>query len=618
MTLTPAGRSGPIVGTTRAATLVLRRFWPLARPDRATLAAATLLLVLAAAADTVAVRMFSDIVDGAVSDGSLNAYWGPAALWLATAVAGGVATFAGSYLTARAAENFLLRLRDQAFGHLQRLSPDFFAHHPLGDLVSRLTGDIEVIEELVSSGVVQVLASVTTVLFFAGAAFFIRWDLALAILVLLPLLLIATRRFSARIRTLSQSERETNGTISTVVEEGIANVALIQAYGTERREADRLHLEGRRWLHARLAQTRLAALYAPLTDLFETIGILAVLGVGAWEISAHRLTIGGLVGFATYLGFLYGPLHRLGDLMLSVTAARAAGDRLSEILDAVPAVADHPAALTGPARSGLVEFDRVVFGYPGAEGPSLRGVSLRAEPGRLLLVTGPSGAGKSTLARLLLRFYDPHAGRITLDGADLRDISLAALRTSVTLLPQETAVLDGTVADNIAYGSPGAPPAAIRAAARAVGADEFICRLPQGYLTPLGHRGPQLSGGQRQRIAFARAVLRGAPVLVLDEPTTGLDAASVAALAPALRSLARGRTTIVITHDLALAPMADRIAVLDRGTVIEHGTHAQLLAAGGLYRRLFQGGGQGTAPSPWRSAVEDTARHAQPERAGAR
>jgi ATP-binding cassette subfamily B protein len=322
----------------------------------------------------------------------------------------------------------------------------------------------------------------------------------------------------------------------------------------------------------RLAQNRLSSLYTPLTDLLETGAVLAVLGLGAWEIAAGRLTIGGLVGFATYLGFLFAPLQRLGELVLTVTAARASSDRLAEVLDAVPLIADPAPAsnartVDAPARRGLLSLSRVSFDYPGSPTPGLRDVSFTVRPGELVLVTGPSGAGKSTLTRLLPRYYDPTGGAITLDGVDLRDYSLAALRQSLTLLPQEITILTGTVADNIAYGSPHATPEAVAEAARAAGAEEFIRRLPNGFDTRLGHRGPQLSGGQRQRIALARAFLRDTPLLVLDEPTTGLDNRAVAELVPTLRTLAHGRATLLISHDLSLAALADTVITLDHGTL---------------------------------------------------
>jgi ATP-binding cassette subfamily B protein len=575
-----------VIAPVEAAGQMFRRFWPLARPDRASLLAAAGLLITAAAADTVAVFMFMQIVDGAVGSGRMSAFWAPAGIWIGMALLAVVATSCGSYLSARAAERFLLRLRDETFGHLQRLAPDFFERHPTGDLVARFSGDIETIEMLVSSGVVQVAVSLVTVLFFAGAAFWLRWELALAVVALLPLLVQATRHFSARFRATAQDERSSNGAISDVVEQGISNVALVQAYATEPVDAARLHTEGHAWMRARLAQMRLTATYTPLTDMFESLAVVTVLAIGTWEISQARLTLGGLIAFATFLGFLYSPLQRLSDLFLTVTAARASSDRIAEVLDTPPTVTDPLNGISSPADEGRLTLMGLGFTYPGARQPALTGLSLEIAPGRLVLVTGPSGAGKSTIARLLLRFYDPTAGRILLDGVDLGDRTLAALRHSVTLLPQETVIVDGTVAENIAYGTPGAQPAAIADAARAAHAEEFISRLPDGYDTRLGSRGPQLSGGQRQRIAIARALLRDTPVLVLDEPTTGLDATATAAVVPALRALMRGRTTVLISHDLRLGPLADDVLVVDRGRLVERGNHADLLDLGGLYAQL--------------------------------
>jgi ATP-binding cassette subfamily B protein len=575
-----------VIAPVEAAGQMLRRFWPLTRPDRTTLLAAAVLLIAAAAADTVAVLMFMNILDGAIASGRMSEYWVPAGTWIGVAVLATVATAVGSYLSARAAERFLLRLRDDTFEHLQRLSPDFFERHPTGDLVARFSGDIATIETLVSSGVVQAAVSLVTVVFFAGAAFWLRWELALVVVALLPLLIQATRHFSSRFRTTTQDERASNGAISDVVEQGISHVALVQAYATEQVESGRLHTEGRAWMRARLAQMRLTATYTPLTDMFESLAVVAVLGVGTWEISQGRLTLGGLIAFATFLGFLYSPMQRLSGLFLTVTAARASSDRLAEVLDTQPMVTDPLDGITTPAGEGRLTLMGLGFTYPGARQPALSDLSIEIRSGRLVLVTGPSGAGKSTLARLLLRFYDPTAGRILLDGLDLRDRTLAALRHSVTLLPQETVIVDGTVAENIAYGTPGAQPPAIAAAARAAHAEEFISRLPDGYDTRLGSRGPQLSGGQRQRIAIARALLRDTPVLVLDEPTTGLDAAATAAVVPALRALMRGRTTILISHDLRLGPLADDVLVVDRGRLVERGQHADLLELGGLYGQL--------------------------------
>jgi ATP-binding cassette subfamily B protein len=610
-----AGAIGPLGRTARAARQdlrqVLAQFWPLTRPDRRTLTIATVLLVAAAAADTAAVWMFSEIIDGLTDSGGLSAFWGPARWWILAALIGAGATFVGYYLTGKATERFLLRVRDHAFAHLQRLGPDFFTRHSLGDLVARLSADVEVIESMVSSGLVQLINSAVSVLFFATAVFYLRWDLALVVTALLPLLLITTRRLSGRLNALSRDERASNGVITGRLEESIATVALSQAYTSEPEQARRLHRDGQSWMRVRLAQTKLSSLYTPVADLLETLAILAVLGMGAWEIAAHRMTLGELVGFATYLGFLFVPLQRLGELILGVSVARASSDRLAEILAARPVVTDpaehRPARaatptvtapivtaptvtapiVTVPARQGALRLSRVSFSYPGAPTPSLRDVSFTVHPGQLVLVTGPSGAGKSTLARLLPRFYDPTSGEISLDGTDLRDYRLAALRRSLTLLPQETTILTGSVADNIAYGCPGATPEAIAEAARAAGAEDFIRHLPLGYLTQLGHRGPQLSGGQRQRIALARAFLRDTPLLVLDEPTTGLDNHAIAELVPTLRTLTRDRGTLLISHDLSLAPLADTVVVLEHGTPAQQGSPGYLAASSGPYQRLL-------------------------------
>jgi ATP-binding cassette subfamily B protein len=576
---------------------IARRFWPLTRPDRPVLLTATLLLITTAATDTVAVLMFGHLVDGVVSSRSMSAYWLPAGIWVGAALAGAATTAVGSYLSASAAEHFVLRVRDHTFSHLQRLDPEFFERHPVGDLVARLSGDIETIETLISTGTVTVTASLVSVVFFAGAAFWLRWDLALVVTALLPLLVLLTRHFAALMRPTAHDERSSNGAVSDAVEEGVATVTLAQAHNTERLHAERVNAAGRAWMRARLAEMRLASMYTPLGDLLEVLVVVAVLGVGAWDISQHRLTIGGLLAFATFLGFLYSPLRSLSSVFVSVTAARASADRLAQVLDSRPRVTDSSDAWPHPATNGRLTWMGVHFHYPGAHRTALSAVTGEIRPGRLVLVTGPSGAGKSTVARLLLRFYDPTAGRILLDGVDLRDYSLTALRHSITLLPQETVIVAGTVADNIAYGSSGARPAQIREAARAVSADEFIRCLPQTYDTRLGAGGPQLSGGQRQRIAIARALLRDTPVLVLDEPTTGLDAAATAALMPALRALAQGRTTLLISHDLRLAHLADEIVVLDHGRLVERGTHHELLHHNSHYRQLHAHLSERTAPN---------------------
>ncbi|MCO6008215.1 ABC transporter ATP-binding protein/permease [Actinoallomurus purpureus] len=539
-----------------------RRFWPYTRGLRRWLVVGALLLILSAACEVVAIWLFGDITDHVLAAKNLHAFWTPAAIWLELAVLTGVATFGGSYLTTLVGERFLLRLRDSVFAHVQGLSPDFLDNRRLGDLMVRLTGDIEAIEQFVASGVIQTVTAAVSAVIFAAAALYVRWDLALVSFAVAPLFWVAMRNFTSRFRDAAVRERESSGAITSVVEETLSNQALVQAYNRQRAEQRRLHREGLSWLEAKMAETRLAALYEPLVQVIETVCVLVVLGFGAWELTNDRVTLGGLLSFAAYLGYLYPPIQSLGQVNLIASEATASAERIVELVEARPAVVNRPAARTRAARRGRVAFDDVTFSYPGSERPAVEGLSFRAGPEELVLLTGPSGSGKSTITKLLLRFYDPQAGRVRLDGVDIRELSLATLRDTVTLLQQETMLFPGTVRDNIAYARPDATDEQIGTAARAADAHDFIIALPEGYDTPVGQRGRLLSGGQRQRIAIARAMLRDAPVLILDEPTTGLDAPTARRVLEPLRRLMAGRTTILITHDLHLAPEADRVITL--------------------------------------------------------
>ncbi|MEV7390926.1 ABC transporter ATP-binding protein [Streptomyces sp. NPDC091215] len=570
----------------REARAAFRRFWPLTRGDRKWLWMIIACVVVSALAETAAILLFADLTDNALEAGSLSAFWGPAAAWLAVAALGALVGYFGNSLATWTAERFVLRLRAKVFRHVQDLPPHFFQKHRQGDLVERLTGDVEAIEQMVVSGVVGTVAAAFSAVFYAAAAFWLRWDLALATFVLAPLFLFAARRFSGRIRTASQDERVADGAITSVVEESLGNVVLTQAYNRRRDEEKRLDVEARAWMRASVRGARLSEMYAQFVEVVETVCVLAVIGLGVWEISADRMTLGQLLAFAAFLGYLYPPVRNLGQLGLTLTAATAGAERIGEILDAEPAVTD-PAQPVGPwPVRGWVSFHNVSFRYPESPRASLRDVDFAAGPGELVLVTGKSGAGKSTLSKLLTRFYDPSAGVICLDGVPLNDVPLEFLRENVALLPQQTLILNGTVRENIECGRPGATDEEIEQAARDAAAHHFITTLPEGYDTHIAPGTAALSGGQLQRIAIARAMLRAAPVLVLDEPTAGLDAIAARQVVAPLRKLMAGRTTIMITHDLTLAPDADRILVVDHGRLVEAGTHAELLARGGAYAGL--------------------------------
>ncbi|MEO3885241.1 ABC transporter ATP-binding protein [Nonomuraea sp. B5E05] len=526
-------------------------------------AAGVVLAIVAALCEVAAIRLFGHITDEVLTTKELGAFWTPAFTWLGLAAIAGAASFGGTYITALGAERFLLMLRDRVYAHLQTLAPEFSEKRRLGDLMARLTDDVEAIEELVGSGVVKAITTVASVIFFAGAAFFIRWDLALITMALIPAFLVVSKMFAAKFRIAAARERQSNGVMNSVLEEGLANQPLVQAYNRQDTESRRLHGEGRNWLRANMTQAWLSGLYGPAVQVIETVCLIVILGFGAWEIAAGRLTIGGLLAFAAYLAMLYPAVQGLGELALTVSEAAAGSDRVIEILRTGATVTDAPEAVPAGRSSGRIVFERVGFAYPGRGRPVLRDVSFTAEPGDVVVIAGPSGSGKSTLAKLLLRFYDPDAGRILLDGADIRGLTRRSLRENVTILHQETLMFSGSVRDNIAYGRPGASLDEIIRAAEAAGVHDFVKVLPQGYDTPVGQRGRLLSGGQRQRIAIARAILRDAPVLVLDEPMTGLDAATAAQIMQPLRRLMAGRTTLMITHDPRHVPEGARRVELE-------------------------------------------------------
>ncbi|MDQ3942021.1 MAG: ABC transporter ATP-binding protein/permease, partial [Actinomycetota bacterium] len=567
---------------------IFRRFWSYARPYRRWLPLILLFAVVGSAIDAATIWMYKVLVDEVLVPRDFGLLLWVVLTYLGLTLAAGVVSFCEEYLSEWVGGRLIVSLRTDLFRHLQGLSLSFFDRRSLGDIIARLSNDIEEIEELMVSEIASALTYLFQLVFFVGALFYLEWRLAVVSLFAVPLFLIVARYFSQRIRGATREERRRSGSVSAVAAESLSNAALVQAYNRQEHEISRFRRENERSFVAEMAATRLDALFSPLINLIELAGVLVVIAAGTWELTQGRLTIGGLLVFLIYLRQLYAPIRGLSDLLNTLYEATAGAERVIEFLDQKPSVTEQEDAFTLKRARGHVEFDSVRFSYPGNEREALSDVSFEVGPGEVLALVGPSGSGKSTVAKLLLRFYDPHAGAVRLDGHDLRELTLRSLRENVAVLLQETLVFDGTVRENIAYGKLEASEEEIIAAAKAADAHGFVEALPEGYDTVVGQKGRLLSDGQRQRVAIARAMIRDAPVLVLDEPTTGLDARSSENVMIPLQRLMEGRTTIVISHNLLTVRDATRIVVLEDGRITERGTHRDLLETNGSYAHLYR------------------------------
>lgn len=492
-------------------------------------------------------------------------------------------------LAAMAGHDVVSSLRVALFDRLQRLSLVFHQRRRTGDLLVRLTGDVAMLREILVPAGLEFVGQSLLLLGMLSFMFAMDATLTLIALAMLPLLAVVTARYGARLRRVAREQRRKEGRIATVAGEALASVAVVQAYSNADEMSSRFTRQNRKSLKAGLRALRLEEKMTRTVDLALAAASALVLGVGALRSLGGSLSPGELIVFLTYLRGIYRPVQILVRLSARASKALACGDRILEIFESGEEVRDAPDAVEAPRPRGEILFDRVTFGYDAAR-PVLHEVSFRIAAGEKVGLVGPSGAGKSTVLALLLRLYDPQQGRILVDGRDIRSFTHESHRRQIAVVLQDPFLFGVSVGENIRYGRLEATAEEIRAAARAAGADDFISRLKDGYDTVLGERGASLSRGQQQRLGLARAVVRDAPILVLDEPTTGLDAPTEAEVLETLSRLGRGRTCLWIAHDLGQILSCPRVLVLRDGRLVEQGGPAELLERAGAFQALFGGG----------------------------
>ncbi len=490
------------------------------------------------------------------------------------------------YLLQKLGQETVFDVREALYSKVHALGLDYHGKKRTGDTITRVTSDVKEIRSLLVDSLVEVLSSILILFGMLGIMLWMNWQLTLLALTSIPFLFLAVQRYRKALIERMRVVRTKEGAIASVMQEAITGIRAVKLFGREESEMERFRKESRDSLKASIDSSVIEAKFSILLGTVGGAGTALVMYFGARQVLSGALSLGDLTVFVAYLALFLSPLWALSRQANQIGKSLVSGERIVDLLRAEPTVKDTPDARTAPRFDGRVTFEDVRFSYDEESGEVLRGMDFEVEAGSRVALVGISGAGKTTVTSLVDRLYDPSSGRVLIDGEDIRRFTLKSLRDSITFVPQEPMLFRATVAENISYGLPDASRSEIEAAAELAGAGEFVAELPEGYDTLLSERGESLSGGQRQRISIARAMLRDTPILILDEPQTGLDAEAANAVEESWRTLTEGRTTFVIAHELRLVRSVDQILVLEEGRVAESGVHEDLVSSGGLYTRL--------------------------------